>query len=75
MCGFTLLPNMLHNSMVSTILKECLDTNGLKIEDVGNTYVANHIQKNGNIATSASDHICYSSVKYKPYFYYYYYYF
>ena len=45
------------NANVSQILRECLDLNGLKIEDIGDSYIANHIQKNGNIAMSAIDHI------------------
>ena len=37
------------NAKVTHVLRECLDSNGLKIEDIGNTYIANHTQKNGNI--------------------------
>ena len=31
---------------VSMTLQEALDTNGLSILDVGNSYLANHLQKN-----------------------------
>ena len=34
------------NAKVTHVLRECLDSNGLKIEDIGNTYIANHTQKN-----------------------------
>ena len=47
------------NANVSQVLRECLDQNGLKIEYIGDTYIANHTQKNGNIAMSAIDHIYY----------------
>ena len=45
------------NANVTIVLRECLDSNGLKIEDIGDTHITNHIKKNGNIATSAIDHI------------------
>ena len=45
------------NAIVTQVLRDCLDSNGLIIENIGDTYIANHIQKNGNISTSAIDHI------------------
>ena len=42
---------------VTKILKGALNQNGLIIKEVGNSYVANHVQKNGNISESALDHV------------------
>ena len=46
---------------VSTILRDSLDANDIRILKVGNSYLANHVQKNGNIAVSAIDHVYCSS--------------
>ena len=42
---------------VAEELKNSLKSNNLEVCSVGNTYLANHAQKNCNIATSAIDHI------------------
>ena len=42
---------------VTKILKGALNQNGLIIKEVGNSYVVNHVQKNGNISESALDHV------------------
>ena len=52
-------PNFVHKN-ISTPLLNCLDQNGIKIHNVGNTYLADHILKNGTIPESALDHMYYS---------------
>ena len=52
-------PNFVHKN-ISTPLLNCLDQNGIKIHNVGNTYLADHILKNGTIPESALDHVYYS---------------
>ena len=47
---------------VAAIVKNCLDQCGLKIADVGITYMSDHIQSNGKISETALDHV-YHSVK------------
>ena len=42
------------------ILREVLEQSGITVRNVGNTYMADHMQKNGYIAESAIDHV-YSS--------------
>ena len=42
-------PKYIHANIVSDLFT-ILDTNGLKIEEVGNTYQADHAQQNGIIA-------------------------
>ena len=49
-------PKYIHANIASDLFL-VLDTNGLKIETVGNTYQADHAQANGNIAESAIDHV------------------
>ena len=48
--------NFLHKN-VSTIIRDTLSQNGISIYFLGDTYVANHAQQNGNIAHSTIDHI------------------
>ena len=45
------------NKNVAEVLKNMLEQEGLQCLDVGLTYQANHAQPNGNIASSAIDHI------------------
>ena len=42
---------------MAELLKKNLEENGLKVRDIGNTFTSDIIQKNGNIASSAIDHI------------------
>ena len=48
------------NKKISNQLKNCFLQNGIQIEDVGTTFVADHVQSNGDIAESNIDHV-YSS--------------
>ena len=45
---------------VANILKEALEENDILVCDLGNTYQANHAQRNGEVAESAIDHVYYS---------------
>ena len=45
------------NKNVAEILKNMLEQEGLECLDIGLTYQADHVQQNGNIASSALDHI------------------
>ena len=47
--------------LVSNNLRKVLDQNGLKVCSVGNTYFADHAQKNGNVAISAIDHVYFNA--------------
>ena len=42
---------------VASALKESFNANNILMLEVGNTYLANHAQKNGEIARSAIDHV------------------
>ena len=46
---------------VAQPLIQCLELNGLRIQNVGPTYQADHMQENGRIAESSLDHV-YSSL-------------
>ena len=48
--------NYIHAKIVSDLF-QVIDENGIKIENVGNTYQADHAQANGNISESALDHV------------------
>ena len=51
---------------VAMALKDSLNANNLNILNIGNTYLANHAQKNGVIASSAIDHVyCSNNLKSK----------
>ena len=39
------------------ILREVLEQSGITVRNVGNTFMADHMQKNGYIAESAIDHV------------------
>ena len=45
------------NKNVAEVLKNMLEQEGLQCLDVGLTYQADHAQPNGNVASSALDHI------------------
>ena len=45
------------NKKIATQLKDCLLQNGLICEDVGITFVGDHVQRNGEIAQSNLDHV------------------
>jgi exonuclease III len=42
---------------ISQPLIQCLEKNGLKIQDVGTTYQSDNVQSNGKIAHTALDHV------------------
>ena len=48
---------------VAELLKSALESNGLTVRQIVKTFTADIVQKNGNIASSAIDHI-YVSEKY-----------
>ena len=50
------------NKNVAEVLKNMLEQEGLECLDIGLTYQADHAQQNGNIASSALDHIYCSKV-------------
>ena len=52
-------PKFLHK-IISNQLLDCLKQNGLSSEEVGTTFVADHVQSNGEISASNIDHV-YSS--------------
>ena len=47
----------MEDNNVAEVLKNMLEQEGLQCLDVGLTYQADHAQLNGNIASSALDHI------------------
>ena len=53
--------HFLHKN-VALSLRSCLDLNGLRVNYIGNTYLADHAQNNGNIAESEIDHVYFSKL-------------
>ena len=45
---------------ISIPLLQCLEQNDMTVHDVGLTYQADHVSKNGEVAQSAIDHVYYS---------------
>ena len=47
---------------ISQQLIQCLEQNGLKIQDIGATYQSDHVQANGKFSHSALDHVYTSEI-------------
>jgi len=61
LCSEKWLADDYNRKSVSQPLVQCLEQNGLEVQDVGRTYLADHALPDGSVPTSSIDHV-YSSL-------------